>query len=194
MIEETRRQVQETMGRIMEMCGEVPAPFERCGIAPAFLQDLYINFKRYVWNDGYLNARDKAAIAYAVSFYRQSSPWSEFFADRMRKLGLSQGTVDDVRGIVSTCTAYNTFFSFTELAGIPFNGMSVGLRGHSWKGTEICPALVELIAIAISTLNACRTCTVGHVNEARGRQVPCDAIMEAVQCAATVHAGCTFLS
>lgn len=192
MTEEYQRQSQETFSRIMEMCGEVPAPFEDCGRSPTFVQDHYINFKRYVWNDGTLDQREKAAIAFAVSFFMRCPQWAHFFSRRMKKLGFTEDGVIQVQAVVSTCSAYNTYFSFAQLAGSPFNGMSVGLRGYSLKAPDLDAKLVELIAVAISTLNACRTCVTGHLAEARGRGASDDMILEAIQLAATVNAGCMF--
>jgi alkyl hydroperoxide reductase subunit D len=183
--------------RIFEMLGDtpMPAPFEEYGRAPVFLQDFYMNFKRFVWNDGYLDTRTKAAIAFAVSFYLRCDPWSEFFADRMVKLRFSEAGIDELRAVVATVTMYNTLYKFRDLAGNEgLRRASVGLRGHSLNAAGVGPQLVELIASVISNLSSCHTCTTGHVREALGRSLSEDAITEAVQCAATIVAGCTFLN
>jgi lipoyl-dependent peroxiredoxin subunit D len=71
--------------------------------------------------------------------------------------------------------------------------MSVGLRAHTFAGTSLDEKTVELINIAISDLAACRPCTSGHVTKARQLGLSDEAILEAIQCAATVLAGVQFL-
>ncbi|RMG41599.1 MAG: hypothetical protein D6725_01190 [Planctomycetota bacterium] len=89
---------------------------------------------------------------------------------------------------------YNTFFKFRELAGTTiFEGMSVGLRAHTFGGTSLDEATVELINIAISVINACRPCTSGHVKQAGALKLSDGQILEAVQCAATMLSGIRFL-
>lgn len=195
MTEDLQRQLQQTRGRIDEMLGCVPIPFGACQESPVFLQDLYINFKRYVWLDGMLSRKEKVAIGYAVSFFLRCGPWRRYFFSEMQRQGFTAD--DDIRqveAVVSTCAAFNTFFGFTQLAGSPFGGMSVGLRGHSLQAPGLTPLLVEVIALAISTLNSCQTCVKGHLAEARGRGASDEMILEAIQCAGTITAGCTFLA
>jgi alkyl hydroperoxide reductase subunit D len=89
---------------------------------------------------------------------------------------------------------YNTFFKFRDIAGTDiFNGMSVGLRAHTFSGTSLDQPTVELINIVISDLNACKPCTSGHVAKARELGINEEAILESIQCAATMLAGIQFL-
>jgi glutamate dehydrogenase len=71
--------------------------------------------------------------------------------------------------------------------------MSVGLRAHTFGGTSLDEKTVELINVAISDLAACRPCTSGHVTKARQLGLSDEAILEAVQCTATMMAGVQFL-
>jgi alkyl hydroperoxide reductase subunit D len=90
---------------------------------------------------------------------------------------------------------YNAFFKFRDLAGSDvFGGMSVGLRAHTFANTSLDPKMVELVNIAISDLNGCKPCTSGHVDSARKLGLSDDAILECVQCAATMASGCGFLN
>lgn len=194
MNEEFQRQLQQTRAKIDEMLGGVPIPFEACQESPVFLQDLYINFKRYVWIDGHLNRKEKIAVAYAVSFFLRSGDWRRYFFSEMQRQGFEPDSCRQIESIVATCAGYNTFFSFTQLAGTPFNGMSVGLRGHSLQAPGLDPKLVELIALAISALNSCQTCVKGHLAEVKGRGATDDMILELMQCVGTIRAGCSYLA
>ena len=97
--------------------------------------------------------------------------------------------------VASTNYMYNTFFKFRDLSGSAlFEGMPVGLRAHTFTSTSLGTDMVELINIAISDINACKPCTSGHVDAARGAGLNDNQLLETIQCAATIYAGAQFLS
>lgn len=182
------------MDRVREMFdGTVPPVFVKFGHTPAFLADFYMNFKRFVWQDGYLDVRTKAAIGKAVSVHMGCTDLVAFLDERLKGLGVPEQERTDIRAIVATCTMYNAFFKLPDLSNSLFGGMAVGLRGHSLAGTSLDAKLVELVSIVISALNGCKTCTSGHIASARRLGLFDEAILESVQCGATIAAGCSFL-
>ena len=194
---EATDKVAQTYGRIKELLGSpnVPEPFQAYGRVPAFLQDFYMNFKKFVWNEGALDLRTKATLALAVSSATRCKPWTVFFIGRCRQLELGEQYVADTVAVAATCAMYNVFFKFRDISGSDlFNGMSVGLRAHTFANTSLDERMVELINIAVSDINGCKPCTAGHVEKARQLKVSDDAILETVQCAATVAAGTAFLN
>lgn len=187
---------ERTYGRIKEMLGAdaVPEPFLMYGRVEAFLQDFYMNFKKFVFEDGQLDARTKAIIGLAVSGHYGAGIWIDFFADRLKSMGGDDQLIADVLAVASTNAMYNAFFKFRDLSGSDvFGGMSVGLRAHTFMNTSLDEKMVELINVAISDLNACKPCTSGHVDKARQLGVSDEALLETIQCAATMSAGCAFL-
>jgi alkyl hydroperoxide reductase subunit D len=193
---EATDKVAQTYERIRELLEveAVPPPFLLYGRVPAFLQDFFMNFKKFVHGEGKLDARTRSVIALAVSASAGSDDWAEFFVERCRRLGLSSDQIAEILAIASTNYMYNTFFKFRELSGTDlFSGMSVGLRAHTFAGTSWDERTVELINIAISDINSCRPCVSGHVEKARQLGIADEAILEAIQCAAVVLAGAQFL-
>ena len=189
--------VAQTYERITEMLEgtAVPAPFLVYARVPAFLQDFYMNFKKFVWTDGNLDAKTKATLALAVASAARCPAWADFFAERCGKLGFAEQHVADCIAVAASCQMYNVFFKFRDLAGSDlFSGMGVGLRAHTFANTSLDARTVELINIAISDINGCKPCTSGHVEKVRQLGVSDDAILESVQCAATMAAGCAFLN
>lgn len=187
-------QTYERLGELFEG-GPVPPPFLLYARVPAFLQDFYMNFKKFVWSDGQIDVKTKATIALAVSSALRCPAWADFFAERCTKLGLPEQHVADTIGVASACQMYNVFFKFRDLSGSElFSGMGVGLRAHTFGNTSLDGKLVELINIAISDINGCKPCTSGHVDSARKLGVTDDALLECVQCAATMAAGCAFVN
>ncbi len=189
--------VAQTYGRLKELFGDepIPEPFLVYANVPSFLQDFYMNFKKFIVSEGALDVPTKAMISLAVASVLRCPSWADWHAARFPSLGLTEQTAADVVGVASTCVMYNAFFKFRDISGSAvFEGMSVGLRAHTFAGTSLSDKVVELINIAISDLNGCKPCTSGHVEKARQLGLSDDAILESVQCAATVAAGCTFLN
>lgn len=186
----------QTWERLTELFGadEIPPAFRIYAACPAFLQDFYMNFKKYCYSEGKLDGRTKAVIGLAVAGQAGCEPWIDFFARRLTALGGDPQTLADIAGVASACAMYNTFFKFRELSGSElFAGLPVGLRAHTFAGTSLDETTVELINIAISDLHGCKPCTAGHVDKARSLGVSDDAILEAIQCTATLMAGIQFL-
>lgn len=193
---EATDKVAQTYERIKELLevDAVPRPFMLYGRVPAFLQDFFMNFKKFVHGEGKLDARMRNVIALAVSASAGSEEWAEYFMERCRRLDLTSDQIAEVLAIASTNYMYNTFFKFRELSGTDlFSGMSVGLRAHTFAGTSWDEKAVELINIAISDINSCRPCVSGHVEKARQLGIADEAILETIQCAAVVLAGAQFL-
>lgn len=187
---------EQTYGRIKEVLGvdEVPAPFLAMGHVPAFLQDFYMNFKKFVHGDGKLTQRQRWAIALAVAANANSEVWIEFLREQAGD-EISDEQFAELAAVVSACTMYNTFFKFRELSGSDiFEGMSVGLRAQTFSGTSFDEPLVELVNTVISDLNNCRPCTAGHVKKARQLELSDEQILEAIQVAAVMQAGVKYAS
>jgi lipoyl-dependent peroxiredoxin subunit D len=193
---EAQDKLERTYGRIREMLesDSVPEPFLTYGRVEAFLQDFYMNFKKFVYTDGALDAKTKAILGLAVSSNYGCTVWLDFFTMRLKSLGAEDGVAADVIAVASTNSMYNSFFKFRDMSGSEvFGGMSVGLRAHTFMNTSLDEKTVELINTVISNLNACKPCTSGHVTKSRDLGASDDQLLEAIQCASTMAAGCSFL-
>ncbi len=196
-VESAPEKVSQHYGRITEMLGtsDLPEPFLIYGNVEAFLRDFYMNFKKFVYTDGPLDAKTKAAIALSVAAHGKSKPWLTYFAARCEELGFTSAQVAEILAVASTNYMYNTFFKFRDLSGSSlFEGMGVGLRAHTFTGTSLETRLVEIINIAISDINACKPCTAGHVEKGKQLGLSPEQLLEVIQCAATMYAGVQFLN
>lgn len=188
-------EVFERLHTLFDGAGPIPAPFFVYARVPAFLQDYYANFKRFVWNAGELDAGTRVTLSLAVSSFLRCSAWADFFAARCIALGFSQQHIADTAAVVSACRMYNLVFTFGDLSDGNLPAPSdAGLRAHTFGNTSLESRVVELVNIAISNINGCKTCTAGHVEAARKLGVTDAAVLECIQCAAVVAAGCTFLN
>jgi len=187
--------VAQTYERLHDLLGDgpLPEPFLYMGAVEAFLRDFYMNSKKFVFSDGKLDVRTKSAIALVTSLHAHSQPWVDVFKQRCLDAGWSDTEVAEIVAIATTNYMYNTFFKFRSLGGTDrFEGLPVGLRAHTFSGTSLDDKLVELLNLVISDLNACGPCVSGHVSKAEQLGLSHEAMLEAIQCAATVYAGAQF--
>jgi alkyl hydroperoxide reductase subunit D len=188
--------VAQTYGRIQEMFGgDLPEMFLVYGNVESFLKDFYMNFKKFVYSSGALDEKTRAIIALVVACHSKCPAWVQFFQSRAVALGWSKAEVAEAMAVAATNYCYNTFFKFRDLSGSGlFEGMGVGLRAHTFTSVSLDQKLVELINIAVSDINACKPCTSGHVDKSRSLGLSDEQILECIQCASTMYAGCQFLN
>lgn len=187
--------VAQTYERLHDLLGEapLPEPFLYMGAVEPFLRDFYMNSKKFVFSDGKIDVRTKAAIALVTALHSHCQPWVDVFKQRCLDAGWSESELAEIAAISTTNYMYNTFFKFRTLGGTDrFEGLPVGLRAHTFSGTSLDDTLVELIDLVISDLNACGPCVSGHVAKAEQLGLSHEAMLEAIQCAATVYAGAQF--
>lgn len=192
----TDEKTTRTLERIKELLetDTVPEPFLVYARVPAFLQDFYMNFKKFVHGEGKLDARTRTIIALSVSALMGSEHWTNYFEARAKQFEMGEDTIAEILAVASTNYMYNTFFKFRSISGSDaFEGLPVGLRAHTFSGTSLDDATVELINVAISDLNACKPCVSGHVEKSRKLGVSDEAILEAIQCTSVMMAGIQFL-
>ena len=173
---------------------DVPELFRLMANVPVFVHDFFMNFRRTVLGSGQLDERRRLLVALAVAGQCGSSDWIDFLRNRAAAQDISDAVIADVLAVAGTNGMYNVLFKFRDLAGSDvFEGMPIGLRAHTFQGTSLDEQTVELINLALSTINGCRPCTSGHVAKARELQLSPEAVYEAVQCAATMMSGILFL-
>ena len=183
--------------RLAEALGltELPEAFHVYGASEPFLKDLFMNVKKYVVGDGKLDARSRCLVALAAAAHAKSPVWGELLTTVAAGHGIDETARTDALAVASTNYMYNTFFKFRELSGTDrFEGLPIGLRAHTFAGTSLSDAEVELINIAVSDMNACKPCVSGHVLKAKALDLSDEQILEAVQCAAVVYAGAQYLN
>ena len=131
---EAQDKVATTYGRIKEMLGgaAIPEAFLYYGRVEPFVQDFYMNFKKFVFADnGKLNVKLRTIIGLAVSGHYGCDLWIDYFSERFKAQGGTDAQAVEVLAIASTNAMYNSFFKFRDLSGSDtFSGMPVGLRAH----------------------------------------------------------------
>lgn len=173
---------------------EIPEVFGLMANVPIFVHDFFMNFRKFVVGEGNLDERRRLLIAMAVAGQEGSPRWMQFLREIAATKGIDDQTITDVLAVASSNSMYNVLFKFRDIAGTDiFEGMSVGLRAHTFQGTSLNEETVELINLVLSDINGCQPCTSGHVAKARSLNLPPETIYEAVQCGATMVAGIRFL-
>lgn len=186
-------QVYERIREVLQV-QEIPEIFQYFANVPAFLQDFFMNFRKFVLGAGKLDEKRKLLIAVAVAGQAGSSRWLDYLSTFCESRGVTREELADVLAVGATNSMYNVLFKFRDISGTDvFGGMSIGLRAHTFQGTSLDEVTVELVNLTLSDLNACKPCTAAHVMKARQLGVADEAIYEAIQCGATMVAGTQFL-
>jgi lipoyl-dependent peroxiredoxin subunit D len=186
-------QVYERIRDVLQVT-EIPEVFQWCASVPSFLHDFFMNFRKFVLSEGKLDEKTKLLVAVAVAGQAGSARWLQYLQTFAEKRGISQEEITETLAIGATNSMYNVLFKFRDISGTDvFNGMSVGLRAHTFQGTSLSEKTIELINISLSDINGCKPCTAAHVEKARQLGISDEAIYEAIQSAATMIAGTQFL-
>lgn len=190
-------EVKRLYERLAEAAGveTLPESFHLYGCSEPFLKDLFMNAKKFVFGDGKLDAKTRALVALAAAAHAKNTAWAQLMQNTLTNLGVDEQTQVDAIAVASTNYMYNTFFKFRTLSGTDrFDGLPVALRAHTFSNTSLDDKTVELINTAVSDLNACEPCVQGHVAKSKKLELSDDQILEAIQVAAVVYAGATFLN
>ena len=186
-------QVYDRIREVM-LVSEIPEVYQWLASVPSFLHDFFMNFRKFVLSEGKLDIKSKLLIEIAVSGQAGSGVWLAYLRTFAEKTGVSEEDIRETLAVGATNSMYNVLFKFRDISGSDvFNGMSVGLRAHTFQSTSLGDKLIELINISLSDINGCKPCTAAHVEKARQLGISDEAIYEAIQCAATMIAGTQFL-
>lgn len=194
--DQASEKVQQVYDRIREVMGvtEIPEVFQYFATVPSFLHDFFMNFRKFVLSEGKLNEKRKLLIAFAVAGQAGSQVWIQYLRSFCAARSISETEINESLAVGATNSMYNVLFKFRDISGSDvFNGMSVGLRAHTFQSTSLDEQTIELINLSLSDINGCKPCTSAHVEKARHLSLADEAIYEAIQCAATMIAGTQFL-
>jgi alkyl hydroperoxide reductase subunit D len=193
---EASEKVAQVYDRIREVLQvtEIPEVYQYLATVPAFLHDFFMNFRKFVLSEGKLSEKRKLLIAFAVAGQAGSARWMDYLQTFAAAKGITKEEIQEALAIGATNSMYNVLFKFRDISGTDvFNGMSVGLRAHTFQSTSLDDHTVELINLSLSDINGCKPCTAAHVEKARQQGLADEAIYEGIQCAATMIAGTQFL-
>lgn len=182
--------IAETIGN-----GAVPLGYQMMGNVECFVQDSYMNYRKFIHDGtGLLDAKQRKAIVLASSSAMNCVHCVRHHAkDAVAAGTLTESEVAEVLAVTATCAMYNTYYRFRDLAGDDaFKAMTPGLRAHTFQKTSLGDPLVELINVVVSNINNCHMCTSGHVMKALKLGLSRDQIDEAIKISATMAAFNTF--
>ena len=181
--------IKDTIGK-----GQVPLGFQMMGHVDAFLQDSYMNVRKFVYEGSdLLDRRTRHILALATSSAQNCVHCVRQHAKEAGQYGLSENEVAQVLAVTATCAMYNNYYKFKDLSGdSTFEGFSVGLRAHTFMKSGLDEKTVELINIVVSNINGCEKCTSGHVKKALQLGLSHEQIDEAMKVSATTTAFNTY--
>lgn len=177
--------IKETIGK-----GKVSLGFQMMGHVDPFLQDSYMNMRKFIEEGSdLLDRKTREALVLATSSANNCAHCVRSHAKQALEHGWTETQVAEILAVTATCAMYNNYYKFKDLSGDDaFKGFSVGLRAHTFQKTSLGDTLVELINIVVSNINGCEMCTSGHVQKALQLGLSHEQIDEAVKVAATMTA------
>ena len=181
--------IKETLGN-----GQVPVGYQMMGNVEPFLQDSYLNFRKFIKDgSGKLDAKERHAIVLASSSAMNCVHCVRSHAREAVEIGWTEKEVAEILAVTATCAMYNVYFKFKDLAGDgAFEHLTPGLRAFTFQKTSLDEKLVELINVVVSNINGCRKCTSGHVAKSLELGATHEDIDEALKISATMAAFNTF--
>jgi alkyl hydroperoxide reductase subunit D len=174
--------------------GEVPVGFQMMGNIETYLQDSYMNYRKFIKEDGgTLDAKQREAIVLATSSAMNCTHCVRAHAKDAAAVGWSEKEVAEILAVTATCAMYNTYYRFKDLAEDPaFENLTPGLRAFTFQKTSLPANLVELINVVVSNINNCRKCTSNHVRAVLELGVTHEQIDEAIKISSTMASFNTF--
>ena len=174
---------------------QVPTWLHEMANSPQFLKDTYMNVSRHIMEDGALSAMLKLTIATAVASHAGHRDLATFFAQLAKEHGATRDKLYEAAGIAATSTTFNHYYKFRSLyEGDEFNGFNPGLRATLFSRPSQGKAFAEIVNLVISSINGCKSCVNGHVQDALKEDVTRDQLDEALRTGAIVMGMCAFAS
>ncbi len=184
-IQSIYERIKETIGN-----GQVPVGYQMMAHSEAYLSDSYNNYKKFVHHQNpgkLLDGKQRAALALATSSAMNCVHCVRAHAKDVVAAGWTEVQAAEILAVTATCTMYNTYFKFKDLAGDPaFEHLSPGLRAFTFQKTSLEETIVELINVVVSNINNCKKCTASHVARLLELGVTHETIDEAIKVSATM--------
>lgn len=156
-------QIRQSIGQ-----GQVSVGFQMMANVEPYLRDSFENYHRTLYQGaGRLDAKQREAIALAVSSAMNCTACVRSHAKRAVEMGWTGQQVTEILAVVATCTMYNTYYRFKDLSGDgAFEPMKMELRADTMRENTLGREVTELISIVVSNINGCRECVGSHVKKA----------------------------
>ena len=162
--------------------------------SPGLLKDAYMNVERVVLSEGKLTTRAKLVLAVATASHAGQRDVASHFAALALNQGADQAQLYEAVGIAATSASFNEYYKLRGLYdGEGLDGYSAGLRASLFVSPSQGKAMAELINLVISTINGCKSCVNGHVQDALRLELTRDQLDEAMRVGAVVMSICRFL-
>src|ERR1700741_336708 len=119
---EKAAQVYERIREVLQVT-EIPEIFQYLAVAPAFLHDFFMNFRKFVLSGGKLDEKRKLLIACGVTGQAGSVKWLDFLKTFAAQRNVSDQEIVDSLAVGATNSMYNVLFKFRDISGSDvFNG------------------------------------------------------------------------
>ncbi len=187
---ETTEKAHRALTRIRESFGVEALPSGLAELAghESGIHDLYMNLKRQL-DAGKLSREDKLLVAVGIAAAAGSAESTRYLGAACREAGLEPAEILAAISVATVCTVFNGYYKFRH--SVPegeFDAFKAPFNANTFVNSGLSTARMELICIAVSSMNGCSMCVVGHVEKAKSVNVTPEQIDEAVRAAAAASA------
>ncbi len=186
---ETTEKALRALSRIRETFGlqTLPAGLDDLACHESGIHDLYMNIKRQL-EAGKLSREDKLLIAVGIAAAAGSRDATNFFSAAAREVGLNGEEILAAISVATICNIFNSYYKFRHLAPQgDFEGFKAPFNANTFMRPGISTSRMELLCIAVSSMNGCSTCVGGHIEKAKSVGVTLEQIDEAIKAAAAAQ-------
>ena len=186
---ETTEKARRALSRIQETFGVETLPTGLGELAghESGIHDLYMNIKRQL-DAGKLDRESKLLVAVGIAASSGAKDATDFFSAAAREAGLTGEEILAAISVATVCTIFNSYYRFRHFAPEgEFEAFRAPFNANTFMKPGISTARMELICIAVSSMNGCSTCVGGHIEKAKSVGVTLEQIDEAIKAAAAAQ-------
>lgn len=186
---ETTEKARRALDRIREAFGvaDLPAGLVALAASENGIQDVYMNAKRML-EPGELDRPAKLLVAVGVAAAAGAGDAVEFLGAAARAAGCSGQEVAEAVSIAAVCTIFNSYYRFRHAAPAgDFEAFRAPFNANTFVKPAFGALRLELICIAVSSLNGCGACVTGHIEKARSVGATTAQIDEAIRAGAAAQ-------
>ena len=182
--------IKDLYAKVESQRGRVPVEVRMMAHVPTFANDMFENQQRII-HDGldHLSLQQREAVALAVSSANFCVNCIKAHRRKCIDAGYSESQTIEILALAAQCAMLNTNHQFRHaVSDDRFMQMTNPLKTDAMQAVSLDALTVELICLAVSSVNACELCIQNHTQKAMDAGASVEQIDEAVLVASVMTA------
>lgn len=185
--------VAELYERIRGRMQTIPNAYRAMAGAPGFLSDMLDNHAK-IMADGAVDRKTKELIALAISAVTGCEYCAAAHAAVARRMGIPEQQLVEAVGLAAIMSGHNHVQKLKDFsADEELKTLRTGTAESLMKEKSLTDLQMELIFLAVSSINGCPTCIKYHTGKARKVGATTEQLQETAAVLALLSASTTFI-